>query len=85
MQILLTQEEYDALKSAPERVKENQRALLQRLCTEIADLKPVLGWWNRTEGTPTPWGCIHTRKSEWYCDDCPVKHDCPETHKNWSQ
>lgn len=81
MQYILTEEEYKDLK-----VKAGRAARLpnektwQELCTRIADTMPVLWGWSTYCGEveePKPWGCIHSKATEWYCDSCPVQELCP--------
>ena len=83
MQYILTQEEYDALKSAQVTSLKLSKQKLQKLCTKIADTMPVVWGWG--ENDPRPWGCIHSEEDEWHCDQCPVKDICPETCKSWSK
>lgn len=54
---------------------------LQKFCTMVADNMLVKQGWYKGKA----WGCILTRKEEWYCDDCPAKDICPYTSKHWSQ
>ena len=81
MQYLLTPEEYEALKNAGANEKTRLEAVLQDLCTKVADHMPVAGY--PREGKP--WGCIKTVKHEWYCDQCPVRQVCPNQWKEWSK
>lgn len=83
MQYILTQEELDALHNRIDSAKQENRMIMQALCTQICDLKPIKFWDNEDA---RPWECIHSLKDdEWYCDECPVKDMCPETHKQWSK
>ena len=82
MQYLLTEEEYWELKSKNEKAAEKLKATIQDLCTRVADNEPVDVYWN--EEAKEPWGCILTKKDEWYCDKCPVQKACPHG-KNYSK
>lgn len=77
MQYILTQEEYDKLKSEQTPRLALSNSELQNLCTKICDemIHP---------GDP-PWGCILSTSYEWYGDECPVQTICPNTDKNWSK
>lgn len=82
MQYLLSEEEYDALL----KLRKEQKQLpsienLQKFCTFVADHMPVQSGWYKGK----PWGCIITRKEEWYCDDCPAEKICPYNGKEWSK
>jgi len=82
MQYLLSEEEYKALKDAPELVRVQQRDMLQKLCTMVANHMPV----ERGGGAEElwkPWGCVLTHH-RWYCDKCPVIKECPNPGKEWS-
>jgi hypothetical protein len=82
MQYILTQEEYDKLKSdqTPRLALSNSK--LQKLCTKICDEMPIDRPWSQED--PKPWGCILST-SDWYCDLCPVQKICPHTAKEWSK
>lgn len=83
MQHVLTQEELDALVQAKEIAAKEQKDMIQRLCTMVADHMPLEtpNW----EGKKLPWTCILSVKGEHYCDGCPVQDMCPHPYKNWSQ
>jgi hypothetical protein len=81
MQYLLSEEELAALRKAPETVKQQCHETIQKLCTEVAILKPVKSY----TGEMRPWGCILTANSPEYCDLCPVRTLCPFPHKEWSK
>lgn len=85
MQYILTEEEYNALRSSRERKIKLNEQKLQTLCTKIADEMPVK--WGGLD--PQPWGCIITAAeeddNECYCDKCPVIEICPNKDKRWSQ
>jgi len=83
MQFILSQEELDALKAKQKEEIKLSRKKLQALCTLISDTMPVDWGWG--DGNPKPWGCIVTRKEEWYCDKCPVIEICPKEYKHWSK
>lgn len=83
MQYILTQEEYDNLKSIQEAVVHSNKKKLQVLCTKIADTMPVRWGWDSGEEAK-PWGCIHSTNHDWYCDSCPVTEICP-SNKSWSK
>lgn len=85
MQYILSQEELDALKWAAEKAEFDVRVRVQRLCTLVAQHMPVPMPWS-PESPPRPMGCILTRAHQsGYCDNCPVKDDCPHPHKKWSK
>ena len=85
MQILLTEKEYDKLISKNTDYKKKYKETLQKLCTEVALLKPIkLDW--APERDPAPWGCILSKENHsGYCDRCPVEEVCPNEHKEWSK
>lgn len=82
MQYILTQQEYDSLKSAQEKSINLSEKKLQTLCTKIANEMPVKWGWGGPD--PKPWGCVLTNR-EWYCDECPVDSICPSDRKSWSK
>jgi hypothetical protein len=82
MQYILTQAEYDELKRVKEMHFNVMTKRLQELCTKVADEMPVNWGWNGPD--PKPWGCIHSKDLEWYCDTCPVSSFCP-SDKQWSK
>ena len=84
MQILLTEEEYNALKAAPAIEREKMVPALQDLCTKVANHMPVKWGWTSWE-EKKPWGCMLTAEHEWYCDSCPVQSMCPCKHKEFSK
>jgi hypothetical protein len=55
---------------------------LQKFCTMVADTLPIKVSWREQA---RPWGCILTKEDEWYCDECPAEHICPNQDKEWSQ
>lgn len=79
MQVLLTEEEYLALK---EQAKPKQQLItreqLQTLCSKFATLKFRGLGITCTNGKPT--GYVIT-----YCDDCPCKQECPSENKRFSK
>jgi endonuclease III len=81
MKYLLSQEEYDELVNRGAKREKELEATLQELCTRVADSELVKeGWY-----AGRVWGCILTKKEEWYCDDCPVNDVCPHRYKEWSK
>lgn len=85
MQYVLTQEELDALRGAAAKVQLEERDKVQKLCTLVAEHMPVPMPWS-PESPPRPMGCILLRSHQsGYCDNCPVKADCPHPHKKWSK
>ena len=83
MQYVLTEEEYKALHASNDAERKQWAISMQRLCTMVADHMPAGVEWI---GKEKPWGCILTQDhGEWYCDDCPVKNDCPYENKQWSE
>lgn len=91
MQYILTQEEYDKLRSLKKQALELHETKLQVLCTKIANEMPVTRSWSKTD--TSPWGCIiHEDDSDpehydnfGYCDQCPVQEICPYEFKRYSQ
>lgn len=86
MQYLLSEAEYESLKHLAqvgrEAPKENE---LQAFCTRVANEMPIRWTWGEGRENPKPWGCIITKKSEWYCDQCPAQELCPCQQKEWSK
>lgn len=99
MQFILTQEEHDALTQKHEQRTTREIAMLQTLCTFVADTLPVKFWGHEKA---KPWGCIITAEEkghEHYCDECPclaenipgwkrqLRDDdvCPYEHKSFSK
>lgn len=86
MQYILTEDEYTKLKSLAEKGKKAPSDKdLQMLCTQVADHMPIEWGWGDNPDIPKPWRCILSVKTEWYCDQCPVKRICPHPHKEWSK
>jgi hypothetical protein len=85
MQYILTQEEYDALRTEQALNLEIKRDQLQKLCTRIADNMPVSVKWLDNGRNPQPWGCILSVDHEHYCDHCPVQDICPSDRMEWSK
>lgn len=82
MQYILSQEEYDELQNRNKTLSKLPTVNeLQAFCTLVANTMPVQDGWYKDR----VWGCILTRKGEWYCDDCPAKDICPNQFKNWSK
>jgi hypothetical protein len=87
MQYILTEEEYQALRSKQKHDLALSRTKLQILCTKIANEMPVKWGWSKNEEAK-PWGCTLTRANEgneWYCDSCPVQEICPNPNKEYSK
>jgi hypothetical protein len=86
MQYILSQEEFDNFQAKKQEITKTAQKKLQDLCTKIADTMPIKRGW---PGDPPeyfePWGCILTKKYEWYCDSCPVTEICPHPYKHWSK
>lgn len=61
MQIILTVEEHQELVSRGESAKQDQKELVQKLCTMVAESKPIK-YWDREEASV--WGCILNRSDE---------------------
>ena len=79
MQYLLTETEYREIKDHM-----NYEKIIQKLCVQVAENKPVLFWSNEIAEI---WGChIHGVDNNYgYCDKCPVQDVCPEKRKKWSK
>lgn len=83
MNYLLTQEEYDALRTRQSIHTTEQVQALQAFCTRAANEWPIKLWGN---AEATTWGCILTPESSpGYCDECPANEVCPHPHKEWSK
>ena len=87
MQILLTMAEYDDLRGQSVARARDGADKLQRVCTLAAEHVPcVTVSWGPWKEPPQPWGCILTPGSKTeYCDECPVRNECPSTEKQWSK
>lgn len=83
MQYILTEQEYNDLKTLQRKAIELDSQLLQTLCTKVANEMPIIWGWGGEDAKP--WGCILTKKHEWYCDSCPVETICPNQFKEWSK
>lgn len=81
MKYILDEQEYIDLTKQPSLVEIGARQLIQKLCTEVCNHKPVEFWGQDKE----PWGCILSGVSHGYCDCCPVQDDCPYPDKKWSK
>lgn len=84
VQYILTEEEYNALKTKQKQWTDESKKTLQDVCTKVANEMPIKWGWGEPDD-PKPWGCILTEKGEWYCDQCPVKKICPYEGKEWSK
>jgi len=85
MMYILTEEELQALKAQQKSIRLENTKKLQALCTKIADEMPIKWSWGGPDKIVQPWGCIKTKGSDWYCDQCPVHDICPSTSKRHSQ
>ena len=86
MQYILTQEEHAALKAKITAAETREKEKVQKLCTLVANFKPVARPWMGEEAEPEPWGCIRNEvNNPGYCDDCPVDEECPYDYKEWSK
>ena len=86
MQYLLTEEEYSTFRKGHLEDLAEKDAIIQRLCTEVANHKPVRWGWDKDIVEDTkPWKCILTEEYEWYCDTCPVQDVCPREYKQYSK
>lgn len=82
MQYILSEEEMAAFRKAERDAKESPSPKdLQAFCTYVADNLILTQGWMKGKA----WGCIKTRKEEWYCDDCPSLKICPYKYKSFSQ
>lgn len=81
---VLTEEEYRGLVDKRSAALRLQQEELQTLCSKIADEMPVEWGWGEPN-VAKPWGCILTKRDEWYCDQCPVQKICPNPNKDWSK
>lgn len=82
MQYVLTEQEYNHLKTLKIGRSNSEKAKLQEFCTMVANTLPVK-FWGRSEATI--WHCILTEENEHYCDECPSRSVCPHDNKQWSK
>lgn len=66
MQYILTEKEYKNLVKKADDASVANRALINKLCMEVAKYKPVPCSWDKKR-PPAPWGCIHTECPECGC------------------
>ena len=86
MQYILTEEEYRKLLDTSRLAKAKVVAVVQDLCTRVANNEPVI--FNHEDGTTheTTWGCMLTTEgADFYCDHCPVREVCPSEDKVFSK
>lgn len=87
MKYILTEIEYNDLKSNRNKDHVKTEQLIFDLCRAVADHKPIIWGWGGDD--PKPWGCMVTEYqedgSEWFCDQCPVLNDCPFEVKKFSK
>ena len=80
MQYILSEKEYNDIQQTIKKVKSESLEIIEKLCREVANHKPVTFWSNKE---PKIWGCIKDTAS--YCDECPVQDECPYEDKAWSK
>ena len=86
MQYLLSEEEYRKLMMAAFDAKAKVAAVVQDLCTRVANHEPVIIDSGDGATHETTWGCLLTTKgADFYCDRCPVQEQCPCDHKAYSK
>lgn len=92
MQFILTEAEFNQLKSNQKLNLRLEKDRLQKLCTKICNEMPVQWGWGKTRDDPEyfkPWGCMLEADKDavdgWYCDECPVQTICPLEDKQFSQ
>jgi hypothetical protein len=86
MQYLLSEQEYEELKSSAIKQRFRADAQLQEFCTLAAQHIPVKIPWLKS--SPVPWGCILSEddnNSTHCCDECPAVKFCPYEDKEFSQ
>lgn len=84
MQYILTEEEYEDLTNrAAFGDHFPSVAMLQKVCTRIANEMPIMvkSWPSRGF---IPWGCA-IDELDWVCDHCPVIDICPYESKHFSK
>ena len=77
--------QHDLVGLVEQQERERKNDVLQRLCTEVCNHKPILFWDNKEA---KPWSCMLTAQDdgdEWYCDECPTQDMCPHPNKAWSK
>lgn len=86
MQYILTEDEFEDLKSKARRMSAAATKKINDLCMEVAMHKPVRLPWNDEESPKVPWGCIHRKEPPHmeHCDGCPVREICT-LDKNYSK
>jgi len=88
MQFLLSEEEYNQLKSKRIELQEKDKRKLQTFCTMVANSLPVK-FWDRKEAEI--WGCVLNKETTGqpascgYCDQCPSVDMCPYENKDFSK
>ena len=84
MKYLLSEAEFRDLseEANKEPLVDMTEKQLQSLCTKICDAMPVETWHGKDK---KPWGCILSKESRIYCDECPVQNICPHPNKEWSK
>jgi len=82
MQYILTQKEYDKLLNGIENEREKLKTIIETLCTDVTNNKPILYWGNKK---PKIWECIRTNPHASYCDECSVQNVCPYKFKQYSK
>lgn len=85
MQYILTEEEYNELKSKPQKIKHEMQQIINKLCQRVCDSEPIPdAYWVEEGEEPEPWGCKESKDFEWYCDECPVRNIC-QLPKDWGK
>lgn len=83
MQYLLTEHEFNELHEAINRHVVEHTNMVQDLCIQVAEHRPIKNPWNTTK-PEHPWGCVITG-SQVHCDHCPVQEQCPNPRKSYSK
>lgn len=86
MQYILSEDEYQELKSVKKKALNTDKRKLQQICTLAAIHIPIVPSWN-PNAAPEPWGCVLASEDQDSdcCDECPVTSICPYEYKQWSQ
>lgn len=82
MQYLLEENEYtNLIEKVKIGTKKPSTRQLQKFCTMVAEQLILTKGWAKGRA----WGCILTKTTTEYCDDCPSKEVCPYEYKKVSQ
>jgi hypothetical protein len=55
---LLSEEEYKQIKKDKNETEKRYQDIINKLCVEVCNLKPVKPRWMDEDDEPEPWGCV---------------------------